>query len=352
MKKFLFLLCLLFFVLLIGETYVFYTKKSILFPPKPGEIPKPLLVYSFENLKKTSLPTTQITLGEKVASNTYSFSQMFYYATPEKPNSKTLENVSGLLNAPSKPGTYPVIIMLRGFVPEDTYVSGMGTEPVAKILAESGFITLAPDFLGFGKSASGSADSFENRFQTYTTALSLLSSLQTLNAGLSASYSGKLTADLSRIGIWAHSNGGHIALATLAISGVAYPTVLWAPVSTSFPYSILYYTDESDDQGKILRKVLSQFETIYNTDVFDPTKYYSWIKAPVDIEQGTSDREVPYWWSNDLTKILTKNGLSVTENLHPGADHNMLPAASWNNAVANTLSFFRKEMKYPAAELR
>lgn len=343
MKNFLIFFCLLFFILLSGETYFLYTKKDILFPPKPGEIPKPLLVYSFENLKKISFPKTQIILGEKVASNANSFSQMFYYTTPKKPNSNMLENVSGLLNAPTKPGTYPVIVMLRGFVPEDKYTPGIGTEPVAKMLADNGFITLAPDFLGFGKSASGSADSFENRFQTYTTTLSLLSSLQTLNSGLAASYSGTLTADLKHIGIWAHSNGGHVALSSLAISGGTYPTVLWAPVSTSFPYSILYYTDESDDQGKILRKVLAQFETIYNTDVFDPTKYYQWIKAPLDIEQGTSDREVPYWWTNDLTKTLTKNGLSVSENLHPGADHNMLPTSTWNNAVSNTISFFKKE---------
>ncbi|MDE2590963.1 MAG: hypothetical protein KGL95_15005, partial [Patescibacteria group bacterium] len=100
------------------------------------------------------------------------------------------------------------------------------------------------------------------------------------------------------MGIWGHSNGGHITLAALAISGVTYPTVLWAPVSASFPYSILYYTDESDDQGMTLRKVLAQFEMVYNTDVFDPSKYYAWIKAPLDINQGTSDVEVPYWWTD------------------------------------------------------
>lgn len=342
MKRFLFLLCLLFFILLIGETYFLYTKKDILFPPKPGEIPKPLLIYSFENLRKTSFPTTQITMGEKVTSDANSFSQLFYFATPKKPNSKSMENVSGLLNAPSKPGTYPVIIMFRGFVPQDVYHPGIGTEPVAKVLADNGFITLAPDFLGFGQSASGSADSFENRFQTYTTALSLLSSIKTLNEGLFASYSGSITADLSHVGIWAHSNGGHIALSSLAISGVEYPTVLWAPVSASFPYSILYYTDESDDQGKILRKVLAQFEKIYNTDAFSPPLFYTWIKSPIDIEQGSGDREVPYWWSDDLTKILQKDGLNVTENLHPGADHNMLPTSSWNQAVVNTISFYKK----------
>ena len=342
MKKILFLFCFLFFATSLVEGFFLWQKKDILFPPKPNEIPKPLLVYGFENLRKTIFPTTQIKLGEKMTDTKTSFSQLFYYETPKKPTDTTVIQVSGLMNVPNRPGRYPVIIMFRGFVPQDVYHPGIGTEPVAKVLADNGFITLAPDFLGFGQSASGSADSFENRFQTYTTALSLLSSVKTLNEGLFASYSGSITADLSHVGIWAHSNGGHIALSSLAISGVEYPTVLWAPVSASFPYSILYYTDESDDQGKILRKVLAQFEKLYNTDVFSPPLFYKWIKSSIDIEQGSGDREVPYWWSDDLTKTLQKNGLNVTENLHPGADHNMLPTSSWNQAVVNTISFYKK----------
>jgi len=270
---------------------------------------------------------------------------MFYFATPDKPNSHSMKNVSGIMNAPIKPGTYPIIVMIRGFVPQNIYSSGIGTEPVAHQLAQHGFITLAPDFLGYGKSASGAADTFENRFQTYTTVLTLFSSLSTLNDGLNASYSGVFTADISKVGIWGHSNGGHIALSTLAISGKTYPTVLWAPVSTSFPYSILYYTEESDDQGKILRKVLSQFESIYNTDIFSPINYYNRIQAPIDIEQGTADVEVPYWWSDNLTRILKKNKINITENLHPGADHNMLPTSTWNDAVTNTITFFKDSLE-------
>lgn len=342
MKKILFFFCVL-LIFLAGETYFLWQNFSVLFPPKPSEIPKPLLAYSFENLKKTTFSTSNITLGEKVTPDASSFSQLFYFATPKKPNSKEMENVSGLLNAPSKPGRYPVIIMFRGFVPSEIYKPGVGTEPVAKQLAANGFITLAPDFLGFGQSASASADSFENRFQTYTTALSLISSISTLNAGLYASYSGSLSADLTKIGIWGHSNGGHIALATLEISGATYPTVLWAPVSTSFPYSILYYTDESDDQGKILRKVLAQFEKIYNTDVFSPPMYYQWIKAPLEINQGTGDMEVPYWWSDNLVKTLKKDGDDVTYNTYPSADHNMLPLSEWSQAVTNTISFYKKK---------
>lgn len=289
------------------------------------------------------MPVSNIILGKIVSKNAISFSQVFYYETPVKPGSSVMEKVSGLLNAPVKPGNYPVIVMYRGFVPDNIYAPGVGTQPVAGQLAANGFITLAPDFLGFGQSSPGAKDSFENRFQSYTTALSMLSSLPTLNSGLSASYSGTLSADMTHIGIWGHSNGGHIALSTLAISGITYPTVLWAPVSTSFPYDILYYTDESDDQGKVLRKILAQFETVYNTDDFSPEKYYNWIHAPLEINQGTGDQEVPYWWSSNLVDTLKKDKVDVTYNTYPGADHNMLPSAQWNAAVLNTISFFKAQ---------
>ncbi len=317
---------------------------NFLKPPviSPTPIPKPLLAYTFENLKKTKFPQNQITFGPVLSKNSDSVSQIFYYSVPKTPGSKIMEKLSGLANIPVKGGYYPVIVMFRGFVPDNIYKPGVGTQPVAQVLAKNGYITLAPDFLGYGQSASPSADPFENRFQTYTTALTLLSSLTTLNTGLQASYSATITADMNKIGIWGHSNGGHIALSVLAISGVTYPTVLWAPVSTSFPYSILYYTDESDDQGMALRKTLAGFEKIYNTNLFSPPNYYDWIKAPMEINQGTADEEVPYWWSDNLVATLKKDNIPVTYFTYPGADHNMLPSG-WTDAVDNTLSFYNKK---------
>ena len=305
-------------------------------PPKP----KPLLAYTFENLRQTKFPQTQITAGHKVSENPDFLSQMFYFSIPQAPNSTTMKKVSGVLNVPTKPGAYPVIIMFRGFAPKETYESGIGTQPSAKVFAQNGFITLAADFLGYGESDNASTNGFEDRLQTYTTALTLLSSLPTLNTGLEASYSGKIKADISKIGIWGHSNGGQIALSTLAISGLPYPTVLWAPVSKSFPYSILYYTDESDDQGKALRRALANFEQDYDTEQFSPSNFYQWIKAPIEINQGAVDQEVPVWWSDDLVKTLKKDKVDVTYFTYPGADHNLQPNG-WAGAIFRSLNFYQ-----------
>jgi dienelactone hydrolase len=337
----------LFLVIVVGifSTYYYLTlPKQIVSPVKDSiSADKPLLAYSFEKLKKTNIPSSEIHLGQQYSETQTSTAQLFYYQTPKKPGDIQMDTVSGLLNMPKKPGTYPILVLLRGYVPDELYHPGIGTQHVAESLAQHGYITLAPDFLGFGESSAPSTDSFEARFQTYTTVLSLLSSLSTLNKGLQASYSGSFTADSNRVGIWGHSNGGHIALSILELTGREYPTVLWAPVSKSFPYSILYYSDDADDHGKALRVVLAQFEHDYDANLFSLINYFSWIKAPISIHQGTLDTEVPPQWSANLVSALKKEKVDVVYTTYAG-DHNMLPSA-WSAAVADSTTFFDEKLQ-------
>ncbi len=343
MKKLLIIISFILLIIAIAEAiYIFKPKETLSFlPQKEVPVPKPLQVYSFPELKHTQFPINDITLGSVIEQTTDYTKQVFYISVPEKPKSSVMKKISGVINMPNKPGTYPVIVMFRGYVSEEIYEPGIGSQPMGKFLASHGFITIAPDFLGFGESDKPSEDGFESRFQTYTTALTLLSSLETLNTGLTASYAATMSADLDKVGMWGHSNGGQIALSALEISGKAYPTVLWAPVSTSFPYSILYYTDEADDQGKALRIFLSLFEKNYDTDAFSFSNYYKWIKAPIEINQGMNDQEVPYWWSDSLVRILKDEDIDVTYNVYPEADHNFLPNG-WSKAAEDSLDFYNK----------
>lgn len=309
---------------------------------------KPLVKYAFENLKKEKFVPSPITLGHVLDEDRSVISQMFYFDVPTgKENNSSassgLKKVSGLINVPRQEGTYPVIVMIRGFVPKETYTTGIGTKRAGEVLAQNGFITIAPDFLGYGKSDNPSRNSIEERFQTYTTAISLLSSLVNLNTGLNASYSGGIKADLSKIGIWGHSNGGQIALSVLEITGKNYPTVLWAPVSKPFPYSILYFTDEFDDHGKALRKVVANFENDYDIELYSPSNFYSWINSPIEIHQGLVDDAVPLKWSDKLVGDLEKLEKDVTYFTYPGADHNLLPSG-WSTAVERSLNFYKQNM--------
>lgn len=276
--------------------------------------PRPLEKYSTENLSKTEFKSSEITIENDLFS---------FYVDSKK--------VTGQINVPEEIGPFPIIVMFRGYVDQKQYKTGDGTRRAAEVFTKNGFITIAPDFLGYGGSDPEAINIFESRFQTYTTALVLLKSLNSLEKW-----------DKTNIFVWGHSNGGQIALTVLETTQENYPTVLWAPVSKPFPYSILYYTDESDDKGKLIRRELSKFEEDYDTEKYSLINYLDRIKAPIELHQGTTDNAVPVQWSNNLNNNLKNLDVDITYIKHPGSDHNLQPA--WNTAILQALTFYRNHL--------
>jgi dipeptidyl aminopeptidase/acylaminoacyl peptidase len=303
--------------------------------PAPSFInPRTLDKYTIENLSKAQINASQIVLGNKLSdANSYS-SYVFSFLVDADLDQRAPRKVTGLINLPKGERPFGVILMLRGYVDQETYTTGAGTKRAGEYFAQNGFITLAPDFLGYAGSDKEADNIFEARFQTYVTALTLIKSLP----GLSG-WDGK------NVMIWGHSNGGQIALTVLETSHKAYPTVLWAPVSKPFPYSVLYYTDESDDGGKLIRTQLANFEELYDVQLYSLTNYFDRIEAPIQLHQGALDQEVPKIWSDELEKNLEGLDIEIEYILHPSADHNLNP--SWESAVEKSLNFFRKYLIKP-----
>jgi uncharacterized protein len=340
-NKFLYFILLI--VFLIGLTIIFFLVRkpnfySLLSPvakPIPTIKYLPLEKYSFLYLRNREYSGDNIILGKILNKTDEYTSYMFYFKSDGK-------KVSGMANIPNSPGTYPVIAMFRGFVDISIYETGIGTKHGGEYLASHGFITLAPDFLGYGESASPSAIIMEERFETYTTAMNLLSSIKNLNRSLETVYGKSVKADTQKIGIWGHSNGGHISMATLEISGVNYPTVLWAPVSKPFPYSILFFTDEYDDHGKALRKIVADFEKDYDVENYSVNNYYNFINAPIQLHQGGQDEAVPQRWSDDLNSTLKKMGKRITYYTYPKEDHNF-SQGDWSTTIERSVNFYTTE---------
>jgi len=294
----------------------------------------PLSKYTFDSLSKGDFAPSEITLGEILTDDADFTSYKFYFWAENK-------KVSGLLNVPKSAGSYPVIVMFRGYVDKEIFAAGVGTQRAGEVFAKNGFITLAPDFLGYGESDNPSANSIEERFQTYATVLTLLESVKNLNKTFSVNNISARTLD-GKVGIWGHSNGGQIALSILEISGKSYPAVLWAPVSKPFPYSVLYYTDEFEDRGKLLRRAIADFEKDYDIELYNLTNYFARIAAPLQIHQGTADDSVPQKWSDQLVEELNKLEKDVEYFTYSGADHNLLPG--WDLAVSRSIEFYRKNL--------
>lgn len=311
-------------------------KQMVLSPSAPFLfVEKPFQKYSFESLRKRVFVDSQIEIGRNLFKHDAYTPMMFKYKVEGK-------IVSGQINVPKgevPENGFPVVIMLRGYVDQEIYETGVGTKNAAGFLASNGYITLAPDFLGYGESDMPPENVFYERFLRPVQVLELIASVNNLDR-----------ADASRISIWGHSNGGQLALSVLEIGGFDYPTSLWAPVSKPFPYSILYFTDEFDDYGKALRKVLAGLEAQYEVKDYDITNYFDWLEAPIQIHQGTIDDAVPLEWSLELNEQLKLLGKEVEMYIYEGADHNLvgptsqkasLGASSWDLAMRRTLEWFR-----------
>jgi dipeptidyl aminopeptidase/acylaminoacyl peptidase len=298
--------------------------KDTIISPIISKIERPLDAYTLTALRNRAYTASPIVLDEPIATTSAYTTYTFHFKSDGK-------RVSGLAHIPQGSGPFPVIVQMRGYVDHEKYTPGEGTAHSGEVFASRGFLTLAPDFLGYGSSDNPSTDVFEERFETYTTAVNLLASVGTLPQ-----------ADASRVGVWGHSNGGQITLTALEITGKPYPTVLWAPVSKPFPYSILYYTDDADDHGKLLRHELARFESLYDAEQYSLTNYLDWITAPLIIHQGGADTAVPIAWSDTLAASLKKLGKDAVYRTYPTSDHNMMPA--WNGIVEEDVAFFRSHL--------
>lgn len=310
-----------------------YYKSKLNTTPDPISVikQKPLEKYQIESLSKITPPSVDIKV-EKELEKTLDFtSYLISFSFDPTFSGKKNKKVTGLLNIPKGDGPFPLVVLFRGYVDQEVYQTGVGTKRVGEFLAKNGYITIAPDFLGYAGSDEEAQNIFESRFQTYTTALTLLNSIDSIEKW-----------NREDVFIWGHSNGGQVALTALEISRSVYPTVLWAPVTKPFPYSILYYTDESDDRGKLIRRELAKFEDTYDVEKFSLTNYLDNIQAPIQIHQGIQDNAVPTTWSDNFVKNMKSLDKDIVYYTHPSVDHNMNPL--WGDVISKSLEFFNSRL--------
>ncbi len=279
--------------------------------------------------------------------------------------------VTGLMNIPivsADRHDLKVIILIRGYVPLEIYQPGVGTRAAGEALAENGYITLAPDFLGYGESDAEPSDVLEARFIKPAQIMNLIENIKQVGVPIPSGPDRLTDAVLTKsdqIGIWAHSNGGQIALTALEGLGQPIPTTLWAPVTAPFPYSILFFSDEDDDEGQAARANTALFEKNYDAQDFSLTKHLDRLAGPLQLHQGTSDEAVPVSWNREFKdKILAENKrrseasseqpspavtgsplptIALKYFEYPGADHNLKPG--WDQAMARDLAFFQQNLK-------
>lgn len=314
----------------------FWTLLSPLGTRELEEKEKPLVKYEYQRLKERSPVSSEIVWEKEVSTNEDVTSYLFSYTSEGK-------KITGLANLPHKhfsislsgpeiiKADIAVIVMLRGWVDPANYTPGVGTQRAGEVFAENGYLTFAPDYLGYGESDLPPDNVWEERLIRNINIMDLLASVKSMPG-----------VDPERVGIWGHSNGGLSALTVLELSGEEYPTTLWAPVSQFFPYDVLYYTYEFDDKGRALRRSLAEFEQEYEADLYSFDEYLDWIRGVLQIHQGTADPHIPLFWTDSLVERLRLMGLGVEYFKYSGAGHNM--EGSWDLVVQRDLEFFKEKL--------
>ncbi len=304
-----------------------------------------LAQYNFENLRNRINEASEIeTIGQvltvmearkvlvkrgDLAGKTFKFTSK---AISFESNGK---KISGMMNVPSyapaelRKGR-PAIIMIRGFADSEGYYIGSGSWRAADELARNGFVTVSLDFLGFGLSDDESKDILEARFEKPVSVLDLIESVKNLDF-----------VNPEKIGIWAHSNGGQIAISVLEITGKNYPTVLWAPMTNPFPNSVLDTMDENTEAGQIVKNKIKDFEKEYDSKLYSIDNFYEWIEAPILIHQGTEDGWCKVEWQETFRDKLNGFGKDVILDVVKGNDHNF--KQSWDEVMERDVKFFKEK---------
>jgi len=304
--------------------------------PTPTEIPRDYSAWSFENLTQRQYNGGQIKLGRVLKKEEKFTSYVFTYKSEEK-------TISGLANIPfnsaqgklNASGKFPVIILLHGWADKEYYYPGYGTEKSANFLAENGFLTLSPDFSGYGTSDWEDKDILEARFSRPVEVLNLLSSINSLEK-----------ADFQKVGIWGHSNGGQIALSILEITDKNYPTSLWAPVSLDFPECVLTYLG-TEEVGNIVKENIDKFLIINDPKKFSVGPYLDKITSPFIVHQADKDEYIEPLWTQDLVAKLKNNGLSVEYFIYKKENHNFNRYKTTGETLRQRdLEFFKKQLLY------
>lgn len=339
-----------------------YLQQSLISPLVDQSIFKkelPLQAYAIKNLQGQNFSSRHpIIVKEVIEEDNQIYKLLFFYHSQGK-------NISGALNVflptsnltQKQTLTAPVIIMIRGWAPKENYYTGLGTKNAALAFAQAGFITLAPDFLAYGQSDDDLIDNWEARFIKPINIIDLINAVTNFPEIIIPEELG-LNIDKimlqAQIAIWAHSNGGQIAITTLEILNRGIPSSLWAPVTAPFPYSILFYSDEQEDEGKEMRQYLSIFERDYDVFDFSITKHLDSLYGPLQIHHGARDLETPIAWSEDFIKKIEDENLKRTEAneeklidytyyRYENADHNL--QGSWQTAINRDILFFKENLE-------
>ncbi len=246
--------------------------------------------------------------------------------------------ITGIMQVPPGDGPFPVIILNHGYIDAGMYWSGADTWRAAEYLNRRGYLTLAPDFRGWGQS-----DHARNYFWTGQV-------IDALNA--IGSLSSVAQADPQRVGMWGHSMGGGATADAIAVDAgtdarikaavISAPTNADKAASQRWrrtPSASLAYWDTKLEQA--YRDASFDFNFLKRAS---PINYFKFVVAPVQIHSGTADTMCPPGWAEDIFQALRDAGKEVSYFSYPGEGH-AFDGRGWEVFMGRVGDFFDRYVR-------
>jgi dienelactone hydrolase len=302
--------------------------------------------FSLKSLQSYPYKTSPITIQKLAFKNSLQYAYNVTYTSMNL-------TVSARLSVPNikQEDIKGIVIMLRGHQFPGNYYTGKGTEHPAKSYLQRGWAIIAPDFFGYGSSSQTPPPSTLHQFYSTINAVELYKSLEAgaqnlfiFSSAVPQTDRVSLPANFKKIVTWGHSNGGQVALHFLTVIQKPVTTVLWAPVSLSFPESAAHYGRNPE--------WAESFKNEYPAKDFSYFTYLDKIapNTPILLEQGDKDKGVPKEWNDTLAKTITEENLRreragigkilLRYEVYTNADHNLNPY--WEIVLPRDAAFWEQ----------
>jgi dipeptidyl aminopeptidase/acylaminoacyl peptidase len=252
--------------------------------------------------------------------------------------------ILGLLTVPngSRPASgWPVIIFNHGYIPPAQYRTTERYVAYVDGFARNGYIVFKSDYRGHGSSEGQPSSAYGSPDYTVDV-LNAVTTLQRYPA-----------ADPNRIGMWGHSMGGNITLRSLVIDPRIKVAVIWAGVTATYQDLLENWHPPPGSgpppsmTGNWRQDWVARYGTPEQNPAFwdsiSPMSYLADITAPIQIDHGTADIEVPLQFSQKLAQQLTAAGKTTQLYTYAGSDHNI--AQGFSLAMARSVAFFDRYLK-------
>jgi dipeptidyl aminopeptidase/acylaminoacyl peptidase len=256
--------------------------------------------------------------------------------------------IYALLLVPSGPkpdAGFPVIIFNHGYIIPQRYTPDGNYIAYTDALASAGYIVFKPNYRGNGNSEGDPTGAYFS--PDYV--------IDDLNA--IASIKKYPLANPAKIGVWGHSMGGNITLKDVVINRTDIKAaVIWggvvAPINDiiyNWQNRVSYRPDTLDLRLRTQNRdlILKTYGTPSENPAFwnsvDPNSFLGDISAPIQIDVGLSDNQVPPDFSTGLYDRLQSVGKVVEYFEYPGSNHDI--NQSFSLAMKNTIDFFDRYLK-------